>query len=71
MIKYHIKSAGEIHEVMAATFVQGDDLRLIGDGGSVVAIFGSFDWLKVVPVVAVPVVEGDPSTEKPELVGEQ
>ena len=71
MIKYHIKSAGEVHEVMAATFVQGDDLRLIGDGGAVVAIFGSFEWLKVVPVVTAPVVEGEPSTEKPELVGEQ
>lgn len=71
MIKYHIKSADEVHEVMASTFVQGDDLRLIGEGGAVVAIFGSFDWLKVVPVVTAPVVEVDPSTDKPELVGEQ
>ncbi|OKO47381.1 hypothetical protein [Pseudomonas sp. BTN1] len=71
MIKYHVKSAGEVHEVMASTFVQGDDLRLIGEGGAVVAIFGSFGWLKVVPVVTAPVVEGDPSTDKPALVGGQ
>lgn len=71
MIKYHIKSAGEVHEVLAVTFTQGDDLRLIGEGGVVVAIFGSFEWLKVVPVVTAPVVEGEPSTEKPELVGGQ
>lgn len=70
MIKYHVKSAGEVHEVMASTFVQGDDLRLIGEGGAVVAIFGSFDWLKVVPVVTAPVVEPEPPTEKPELAGE-
>ncbi|MBV4480525.1 hypothetical protein [Pseudomonas khavaziana] len=70
MIKYHVKSAGEVHEVMASTFVQGDDLRLIGEGGAVVAIFGSFEWLKVVPVVTAPVVEGDPSTDKPALAGE-
>lgn len=71
MIKYNVKSAGEVHEVMASTFVQGNDLRLIGEGGAVVAIFGSFEWLKVVPVVAAPVVEPDPSIAKPELVGEQ
>ena len=71
MIKYHVKSAGEVHEVMAATFVQGDDLRLIGDGGAVVAIFGSFDWLKVVPVEPVPVVDPEPPTQKPGLVGEK
>ena len=70
MTKYQVKSAGEVHEVLAVTFTQGDDLRLIGDGGAVVAIFGSFEWLKVVPVVTAPVVEGDPSTEKPELAGE-
>ena len=70
MTKYQVKSAGEVHEVLAVTFTQGDDLRLIGEGGVVVAIFGSFDWLKVVPVVTAPVVEGDPSTEKPELAGE-
>ena len=70
MIKYNIKSAGEVHEVLAVTFTQGDDLRLIGEGGVVVAIFGSFEWLKVVPVVTAPVVEGEPSTEKPELAGE-
>ena len=71
MTKYQVKSAGEVHEVLAVTFTQGDDLRLIGEGGVVVAIFGSFEWLKVVPVVTAPVVEGEPSTEKPELVGEQ
>lgn len=71
MIKYLVKSAGEVHEVMAVTFVQGDDLRLIGDGGVVVAIFGKFEWLKVVPVESVPSVEGKPSTETPELVGGQ
>ena len=70
MIKYHIKSAGEVHEVLAVTFTQGDELRLIGEGGAVVAIFGAFEWLKVVPVVTAPVVEGDPSTDKPALAGE-
>ncbi|OPA84290.1 hypothetical protein BFW86_24410 [Pseudomonas fluorescens] len=70
MIKYQVKSAGEVHEVMAVTFTQGDDLRLIGEGGVVVAIFGSFEWLKVVPVEPAPIVEPDPSTDNPELVGE-
>lgn len=71
MIKYLVKSAGEVHEVMAVTFVQGDDLRFVGEGGSVVAIFAAFDWLKAIPVESVPPVEGEPSTEKPELVGGQ
>ncbi len=70
MIKYQIKSASEVHEVMAVTFVQGVDLRLIGEGGSIVAIFASFEWLKVIPAASVPAVETEPSTEKPELVGE-
>jgi len=70
MIKYQVKSAGEVHEVMAVTFVQGVDLRLIGEGGSVVAIFASFEWLKAVPTDTSPVVEVGSSTEKPELVGE-
>ena len=30
MIKYQIKSAGEVHEGLAVTFVQGVGLRLIG-----------------------------------------
>ncbi|KRP74839.1 hypothetical protein TX23_01240 [Pseudomonas paralactis] len=71
MTKYQVKSAGEVHEVLAVTFTQGEDLRLIGEGGAVVAIFGAFDWLKVVPVVTAPVVEDDPSTDKPALVGGQ
>lgn len=70
MIKYQVKSAGEVHEVLAVTFVQGVDLRLIGEGGSVVAIFGVFEWLKVIPTDSAPVVEGESSTEKPELGGE-
>jgi len=70
MIKYQIKSTGEIHEVRAVTFVQGADLRLIGEGGSVVAIFASFEWLKVIPAESAPAVEGELSTEKPELIGE-
>ena len=70
MIKYQIKSAGEVHEVLAVTFVQGVDLRLIGEGGSIVAIFASFEWLKVIPVTPVPAEEAEPSTEKPELVGD-
>ena len=70
MTKYQVKSAGEVHEVLAVTFTQGEDLRLIGEGGAVVAIFGAFEWLKVVPVVTVPVVDPEPPTEKPELAGE-
>ena len=70
MIKYQIKSAGEVHEVLAVTFVQGVDLRLIGEGGSIVAIFASFEWLKVIPSTPAPAEEAEPSTEKPELVGE-
>lgn len=70
MIKYQVKSAGEVHEVMAVTFVQGVDLRLIGEGGSVVAIFGAFEWLKAVPAEPAPAVEAEPSTEKPVLAGE-
>ncbi|WP_339451566.1 hypothetical protein [Pseudomonas sp. JAI120] len=70
MIKYHIKSAGEVHEVLAVTFTQGVDLRLIGEGGSIVAIFASFEWIKVIPAESVPAVEGDSSTDKPELAGE-
>lgn len=70
MIKYQVKSANEVHEVMAVTFIQGVDLRLIGEGGSVVAIFASFEWLKVIPAETAPVVEPEPSTEKLELAGE-
>lgn len=70
MIKYQVKSAGDIHEVMAVTFIQGQDLRLIGEGGSVVAIFAAFEWLKAIPTEPTPAVDAEPSTEKPELVGE-
>ncbi len=69
MIKYQVKSADEVHEVMAVTFTQGVDLRLIGEGGSIVAIFASFEWLKVIPAESSPAVDAEPSTEKPELAG--
>lgn len=70
MIKYQVKSAGEVHEVLATTFTQSDQLRLIGDGGAVVAIFVSFEWIKVIPAEPAPASPGEPSTQKPELAGE-
>lgn len=70
MIKYQVKSAGEVHEVLATTFTQSDQLRLIGDGGAVVAIFSQFEWLKAVQAQPAPITPGEPAAQKPELEGE-
>ena len=56
MTKYQLLAAGEPHEIEAHTYVQDSSgLRFIGSDGVVVAIFTSFDWMKVVkPVEPAP-----------------
>lgn len=52
MTKYQLLAAGEPHEIEAHTYVQDSNgLRFIGSDGVVVAIFTSFDWMKVVKPV--------------------
>jgi len=59
MTMYHVQSAGlggQLHEIDAHTYVQDSNgLRFIGADGVVVAIFTSFEWMKVVkPVEPTP-----------------
>lgn len=70
MNKYQVLSAGTIHAIEAVTFTQGPDLRFIGEGGAIVAIFTSFDWLKVVPDEAVASEDKPAQTTAPEVKGE-
>lgn len=72
MTMYLVCCSGISHQVEAVTFTQSPqyELRFIGEGGSVVAIFNSFEWLKVAPAL-VKVEPADTSTtDKPELAGE-
>lgn len=72
MTKYLVCCSGISHSVEAVTFTQSPpyELRFIGEGGSVVAIFNSFEWLKVVPSVETPAPADASTTDKPELGGE-
>lgn len=70
MIKYQVFATNTLHAIEAVTFSQGSDLRFIGEKGAIVAVFTSFDWLKVVPEEEKPAVEDTSSTETPELSGE-
>jgi len=70
MIKYQVKTETDQHELEAVTFIQGDDLRFIGEQGAIVAIFTSFEWLKVMPADPKPVEEDTSSSPAPELAGE-
>lgn len=56
MTKYEVHASGMPHEIVAHTYVQDSNgLRFIGSDGVVVAIFTSFDWMKVVkPVEQTP-----------------
>jgi hypothetical protein len=53
MTMYQVHAAGIPHDIEAHTYVQDSNgLRFIGADGVIVAIFTSFDWMKVVkPVV--------------------
>jgi hypothetical protein len=70
MTTYIVSTGTEQHTVDALTFTLGADLRFIGQGGSIVALFTSFVWFKVVEPVVVPVEPEAPSTATPELAGE-
>lgn len=70
MNKYQVLSAGTIHMIEAVTFTQGPELRLIGEGGTIVAIFTAFDWLKVVPAETAVKEETPAETASPEVSGE-
>lgn len=70
MNKYQVLSAGQGHLIEAVTFTQGNDLRFIGEGGAIVAIFTSFDWLKVVPAETAVKEETPTETASPEVSGE-
>lgn len=74
MTRYHVSSGGQPHEIEAVTFTQGAsigvDLRFIGENGSVVAMFTTFDWLKVVPAEDKPAEDDPSSTDSPVLSGE-
>lgn len=57
MTKYQIHSTGVVHELEAATYVQDSNgLRFIGTDGVTLAIYSQFDWMRIAPVVAEPVV---------------
>lgn len=70
MNKYQVSSGGEGHIIEAVTFTQGNDLRFIGEGGAIVAIFTSFDWLKVVPAEPASKDETPTETATAEVSGE-
>lgn len=70
MTKYQVFAAGTVHLIDAVTFSQGVDLRFIGENGSIVAVFTTFDWLKVVPAEEKPAEVDTSSTEAPVLDGQ-
>lgn len=70
MITYLVFAAGTEHSIKAVTFTQGADLRFIGENGSVVAVFTSFEWLKALPAEPKPETTDTLTTDKPELAGE-
>lgn len=70
MNKYQVLSVGTIHTIEAVTFTQGQELRFIGEGGTIVAIFTSFDWLKVVPAETAVKQETPTETAAAEVKGE-
>ncbi|WP_434456515.1 hypothetical protein JQR85_13580 [Stutzerimonas urumqiensis] len=52
MTMYRVQAQGAPHDIEAHTYVQDSDgLRFIGSDGVTVAIFTSFDWMKVVKPV--------------------
>lgn len=70
MNKYQVLSAGTIHTIEAVTFTQGAELRFIGEGGTIVAIFTAFEWLKVVPAETAVKEDTPTETASPEVSGE-
>lgn len=71
MNKYQVLSAGTIHAIEAVTFTQAStEIRFIGEGGAIVAIFTAFDWLKVVPAETAVKEETPTETASPEVSGE-
>jgi hypothetical protein len=53
LTKYIVHATGIEHEITAHTYVNGSDgLRFVGSDGVTVAIFTTFDWMKLVPVTA-------------------
>jgi hypothetical protein len=70
MITYEVFAGGTRHQIEAVTFSQGQDLRFIGENGSIVAVFTTFDWLKVVPAEEKPAAEDASTTEAPVLEGQ-
>jgi hypothetical protein len=70
MTKYQVQVCGALHTVEADTvdFLHG--CLWFGSDKSTVAMFTSFDWLKVVPEEEKPTEEDASSTETPELSGE-
>lgn len=70
MTKYKVFATNTLHEIEAVTFSQGDDLRFIGENGAIVAVFTTFDWLKVVPAEEKPAEVDNSSTEAPVLDGQ-
>lgn len=70
MTKYKVFAADTLHDIDAVTFSQGADLRFIGENGSIVAVFTTFDWLKVVPAEEKPAAEDESATEAPVLEGQ-
>ena len=50
MSTYEVHAVGMIHQVTAHTYTIGSDgLKFIGSDGVTVAIFTTFDWMKLVP----------------------
>lgn len=70
MNKYQVSSGIQNHIIEAVTFTLGSDLRFIGEGGSIVAIFTTFDWLKLVPAESTVKDETPAQTSTAEVSGE-
>ncbi|WP_312388571.1 hypothetical protein [Stutzerimonas nitrititolerans] len=53
MSTYEVHAVGMVHDVTAHTYTIGSEgLKFIGSDGVTVAIFTTFDWMKLVPVTA-------------------
>ena len=53
MSAYQVHAVGMIHDVTAHTYTIGSDgLKFIGSDGVTVAIFTTFDWMKLISVTA-------------------
>lgn len=53
MSTYQVHAVNQLHEVTATTYTLGSDgLKFIGSDGVTVAIFTTFDWMKLVQPLA-------------------